>query len=196
VYLGRPTSLLPPRGRRELIFALERAAERNDVTLNAASVGSDGRRFLRSSSFPEDEASLEVGEMAGTQLLHGDRLVIELAIFDGIITPSDPAELHPCLSACSLWCPGSVKPNCVSTRPPSRSILDDVAALSGTKNPESKAQARVTCKGSGMRRARVDPPLAQENEAAGQRRGMGAEQLLDLRDETGGGQTCKTFFDP
>ena len=31
--------------------------------------------------------------------------MIELAFFDGIITPSDPTELHPCLSACSLWCP-------------------------------------------------------------------------------------------
>jgi hypothetical protein len=47
--------------------------------------------------------------------LHSDRLVIELAIFDGIITPSDPTELHLRLSACSLWRPGSVKPNCVAT---------------------------------------------------------------------------------
>jgi hypothetical protein len=54
------------------------------------------RRLLRS---PEDEASLKIGEIAGAQLLHGDRLVIKLAIFDGIITPSDPTELNLCLSA-------------------------------------------------------------------------------------------------
>jgi hypothetical protein len=95
--------------------------------------------FFGRHSLSQDEAGLEIGEIAGAQLLHSDRLVIELAIFDRIITARDPTELHPCLSACSVWCPGSVKPNCVSTRPTSRSILDDVAALSGTKNPESEA---------------------------------------------------------
>lgn len=33
-----------------------------------------------------DESGLQISELASTQLLHGDRLKIELAIFDGIIT--------------------------------------------------------------------------------------------------------------
>src|SRR6266851_743034 len=102
----------------------------------------DGARG-RSSAASDDGLPPQIGKIAGAQLLHSDRFVIELAIFDGIVTPSDPTELHPCLSACSLWRPGSVKPNCVPTRPTSRSILDDVAALSGTKNPKAKARQLV-----------------------------------------------------
>src|SRR5207245_494835 len=67
--------------------------ERNNVTLNAASVGDDGRRLLRSPAFPQDEPCLQIFEIAGTQLLHGDRLVIELTIFGGIISPSDATKL-------------------------------------------------------------------------------------------------------
>ncbi len=66
--------------------------------------------------------------------------MIELAILDGIITPSDPTELDLCLSACGLWRPGSVKPNCVATRATFRSILDDVAAFARTKDPDSEAR--------------------------------------------------------
>jgi hypothetical protein len=60
-----------------------------------------------SPSLSRDEAGLQISEIAGTQLLHSDRLVIELAIFDRIITPSDPTELHPFLSACRFWCPSN-----------------------------------------------------------------------------------------
>jgi hypothetical protein len=29
--------------------------------------------------------------------------MIDLAIFDGIITPGDPPQLHPRFAPCSLW---------------------------------------------------------------------------------------------
>jgi hypothetical protein len=89
--------------------------EWNNVTLNAASVGGDRRRLLRSPAFPQDEPGLQIFEIAGTQLLHGDRLVIELTLFGGVISPSDATELDFRLLPRSLWRPDSVKPNCVAT---------------------------------------------------------------------------------
>jgi hypothetical protein len=99
------------------------------VPLDATRVGGDGRRFLRSSAFPENEAGLQIREIPDAQLLHSDRLVIELAILDGIITPGDPTELHLRFAARRLRRPSSVKPNCVATRATACSILDDVAAF-------------------------------------------------------------------
>ncbi len=55
--------------------------------------------------------------------------MIELAIFDGIITRSDPTELDFRLLARGLRRPDPVKPNCVATRATPHSILDDVAPL-------------------------------------------------------------------
>src|SRR5216684_3010660 len=89
--------------------------ERNNVTLDAAGVGDDRCRLLRSPAFRQDEPGLQIVEIAGAQLLHGDRLVIELALFGGVISPSDPTELDFRLLAGSLWCPDAVKPNCVAT---------------------------------------------------------------------------------
>lgn len=111
----------------------------NDVTRDTASICDDRRGLLRSSALPKDEPGLQISEIAGAQLLHGDRLVIELSVLDGIIAPSDASQLHLCLSACRLGRPGSMKPNCVSTRATTYSILDDVAALAGTKDPQTEA---------------------------------------------------------
>src|SRR6266851_1614397 len=89
--------------------------EWNNVALNAANVSGDRRRLLRSPAFPQDEPGLQIFEIAGTQLLHGDRLVIELTLFGGIISPSDSTELDFRLLARGLGRPGSVEPNCVAT---------------------------------------------------------------------------------
>jgi hypothetical protein len=59
------------------------------VPFYAAGVGDDCGWLLRSPTLSEDEAGLEIGKIAVTQLLYVDRLLIELAVFDGIITPSD-----------------------------------------------------------------------------------------------------------
>jgi hypothetical protein len=83
--------------------------QRNYVTFDAAGVGDDRRGLLRPPSLSQDESGLKISEIAGAQLLYSDRLVIELAIFDGIISPSDPTELHLRLSARSLRRPGSVE---------------------------------------------------------------------------------------
>jgi len=109
------------------------------VTLDTASVGDDRRGLLRSSALPQDEPSLEISEIAAAQLLHSDRLVIELSILDGIIAPCDAPQLHLRFAACSLRRPGSVKPNSITSRATTYSILDDVAALAGTKDPETEA---------------------------------------------------------
>jgi hypothetical protein len=94
--------------------------------------------FFGRPPFPRDEPGLEISEIPGAQLFHSDRFVIELAIFHGIVTPGDPTELHLCLSACRLGGPGSMKPNCVASRATAYSILDDVAALAGIKDPEAE----------------------------------------------------------
>lgn len=85
------------------------------TTLDAASVGDDRRGLLRSSSVSQDKPGLEFSEISCAQLFHSDRLVIELAIFHGVVTVSDSTELHLCLSAGRLGRPGSMKPNGVST---------------------------------------------------------------------------------
>ena len=89
--------------------------EWNNVTLNAASVGGDRRRLLQSPALSQDKPCLQIIEIAGTQLLHGDCLVIELTLLGGIIAPSDSTELDFRLLARSLWRPGSVTPDCVAT---------------------------------------------------------------------------------
>ena len=97
------------------------------------------RGLFRSSALPQDEPGLEISEIAGAQLFHSERLVIELPILDWVVTPSDAPQLHLCLAACRLRRPGSVKPNRVASRATTYSILDDVAALARIKDPESEA---------------------------------------------------------
>src|SRR5882724_2830000 len=71
--------------------------------------------FFGRPPFPRISPALQIGEIAGAQLLYSDRLVIKLAIFDGIITSSDPTELHLRLAAGGLGYPGSMEPNGIAT---------------------------------------------------------------------------------
>src|SRR6266404_861743 len=59
------------------------------------SISSRSSRYAGSRSAQAAErCPRSLSEIARTQLLHADRPVIELAIFNGIITPSDPTELR------------------------------------------------------------------------------------------------------
>ena len=113
------------------------------MPLDAARIGADGCRLLRSPAFPKNKTGLQVSEIAGAEFLHGDRLVVELAIFDGIVTPSDAADLNLRLSASGLRSPGAMKPNRVASGTAARAILDDVTALARGEGPDTEARQFV-----------------------------------------------------
>jgi hypothetical protein len=71
---------------RKRAIGFEAPYKWNIATLNTASVGGDRRSLLRSPSFSWDETSLGIGEIRVHSSFTVIAVVIERAIFDGIVT--------------------------------------------------------------------------------------------------------------
>ena len=68
--------------------------------MDAAGVGYDGRRLLRTPTLSEYEACLQVVEIEIAEFLDSDCLMIELALLGWVVTLRNPALLNFRLFPC------------------------------------------------------------------------------------------------
>lgn len=114
------------------------AEQREDVSANAAPVDVQRGRLLGPSSLPGHQAGLTVGEVAGAEFLDRDRLGVELLLLGGVLALRDAAEQDTRLLAGRLRSPDPMRADGEATGPPASAILDEVAALARTEDPQAK----------------------------------------------------------
>lgn len=115
------------------------AQQGDDVALDTAYVGDDGAGLLRTISLAEDEALVEVGEVAVAELLHGHGLVIELALLGGVSAVGHLTQQRLRLAASRFRRPDAVQADGEAPRAARRTVLDDVASLAGGEYPKAEA---------------------------------------------------------
>lgn len=120
------------------ILDAARAKQRDDVALDPAFVGVDGRRLLRPAPLAEDEAGLCVLQISFAQLFDRDGLDVELLLFGRIAAVRDVTEKNAGLLAGGLGRPHTVRTDGEATGSPLGAILDDIAAAPRGEDPDAE----------------------------------------------------------
>ena len=99
------------------------------MSLDPTDIGIDGRLLLRSSSLAEDQAIIEVLNVAPAEFFHRHGTVIFEALLRRIVASRNTPQLSLRFSAGQFRCPHAVRSQSKASCAPSLAILDDVASL-------------------------------------------------------------------
>jgi len=107
--------------------------------LTRPAIGNDRAHLLWPIAFPENEAAIEILQIALAQFRHGHRLTIKVTVLGGIAASRHAPQQILGFPPCSFGSPDSVQPDRITAGAARRPILDYVAPLAGGKDTQPKA---------------------------------------------------------